>query len=211
MPICVTGAGTLRSLAENLWVWRGRPVTTSPLHVIVVILQDGWKKASSSLKENIHTDLGCPSSDVSSVCALPCATQLGIGAAASREGPTIGTRSGIATILDLFTCRCPLRRIRHVRIVVACHAHRLLLTSFQMGCLKERRRPNGRTEYGRQPETPAPTFHRNLNCFTVTLPLPRHGVRLSLLYLLVFAPRHSLFVDPLSCALLLRCTSHFCV
>ena len=77
MSSCVIGTGTLRSLAENLWVWRGRPVTTSPLHVIVVILQDGWKKGSKSLKTNIHTDLGCPNSDVSTVCAVRCRGRAG--------------------------------------------------------------------------------------------------------------------------------------
>jgi hypothetical protein len=57
-------SGTLRSLAENMCVWRGRPLRTRPLHVIVVIIQDGWGAAHKSFKKMIHEDLGCPNEAV---------------------------------------------------------------------------------------------------------------------------------------------------
>jgi hypothetical protein len=56
-------SGTLRSLANNIHFCRKRMVQRGPLHVSVFIIQDGWKKASYSLKKGIETEFGTPSAD----------------------------------------------------------------------------------------------------------------------------------------------------
>ena len=56
-------SGTLRSLAKNILVNRKRPDRSFELHVIVFILQDGWGKASATLKQGITAELGCPNEE----------------------------------------------------------------------------------------------------------------------------------------------------
>ena len=56
-------SGTLRSLARNILVHRNRPGRLFQIHVVVIILQDGWSKASESLKRGIENEWGCPNAD----------------------------------------------------------------------------------------------------------------------------------------------------
>ena len=53
-------SGTLRSLSKNILIHRRRPDSTFELHVTVYIIQDGWPKASKSVKEGIVKEWGCP-------------------------------------------------------------------------------------------------------------------------------------------------------
>ncbi len=53
-------SGTLRSLSKNILIQRKKPDNPFELHVTVYIIQDGWNKASDSLKKEIETEWGCP-------------------------------------------------------------------------------------------------------------------------------------------------------
>jgi hypothetical protein len=60
-PYCELSA-TLRSIAENIEVWRRSDVGRSRnIDVTVVVVQDGWGACDASTKKWIETDLGCPS------------------------------------------------------------------------------------------------------------------------------------------------------
>lgn len=56
-------SGTLRSISKNILVHRKRPDHSFQLHVNIFIIQDGWNRATDSLKEGIYDDFGCPSKD----------------------------------------------------------------------------------------------------------------------------------------------------
>jgi hypothetical protein len=56
-------SGTLRSLSKNILTHRKRPDKSFHLHVTIYIIQDGWGKASTSLKEGIFKEWGCPDKD----------------------------------------------------------------------------------------------------------------------------------------------------
>lgn len=56
-------SGTLRSLCKNILVHRKRPNSSFKLHVSIFIIQDGWNKASESLREGIVNEFGCPSKE----------------------------------------------------------------------------------------------------------------------------------------------------
>jgi cellulose synthase/poly-beta-1,6-N-acetylglucosamine synthase-like glycosyltransferase len=53
-------SGTIRSLVKNILVHRKRPDKTHELHVIIFMIQDGWSKASKTLKKGITEEFGCP-------------------------------------------------------------------------------------------------------------------------------------------------------
>ena len=57
-------SGTLRSLSKNILVHRNRPDSSFQLHVNIYLIQDGWNKASKSLKEGLVTEWGCPSKEM---------------------------------------------------------------------------------------------------------------------------------------------------
>ena len=53
-------SGTLRSLSKNILVNRQRPDRSCELHVVVFIIQDGWNKATKSMKKGLYDEYGCP-------------------------------------------------------------------------------------------------------------------------------------------------------
>lgn len=57
-------SGTLRSLSKNILVHRNRPDNSFQLHVNIYLIQDGWNKASKSLKEGLVKEWGCPSKEM---------------------------------------------------------------------------------------------------------------------------------------------------
>lgn len=71
-PFCELSA-TLRSIAENLEVWRRNPANKQQrqlrdIDATVVIVQDGWGSAHETTKRFLEMDLGCPSAaDISRI------------------------------------------------------------------------------------------------------------------------------------------------
>lgn len=53
-------SGTLRSISKNILIHRKKPDNPFELHVTIYIIQDGWNKASDSLKKEIENEWGCP-------------------------------------------------------------------------------------------------------------------------------------------------------
>jgi hypothetical protein len=47
-------------VSKNILIHRKRPDSSFQLHVTVFIIQDGWNRASKSLKEGIVKEWGCP-------------------------------------------------------------------------------------------------------------------------------------------------------
>ncbi len=63
-PYCELSA-TLRSIAENIEVWRRSTIgRVREIDVTVVVVQDGWGACDASSKVYFNTDLGCPSASV---------------------------------------------------------------------------------------------------------------------------------------------------
>lgn len=56
-------SGTLRSLSKNILTHYKRPNNFFQLHVTVIIIQDGWNKASNSFKLGINKEWGIPSEE----------------------------------------------------------------------------------------------------------------------------------------------------
>ena len=56
-------SGTLRSLSKNILTHHKRPDNSFKLYVTVIIIQDGWNKASKSFKEGIYKEWGIPSEE----------------------------------------------------------------------------------------------------------------------------------------------------
>ena len=57
-------SGTLRSIAENIEVWRRSTMGRSrEIEVTLVIVQDGWSNCEATSRRYFHMDLGCPLAD----------------------------------------------------------------------------------------------------------------------------------------------------
>jgi cellulose synthase/poly-beta-1,6-N-acetylglucosamine synthase-like glycosyltransferase len=54
-------SGTIRSISKNILFHHKNKNSSFAIHISLFIIQDGWTKASSSFKEGIVAEFGCPS------------------------------------------------------------------------------------------------------------------------------------------------------